>query len=410
MTPLNRHIMAIGFFLLSLGALNTFAAAPEVIEEAEGLVDENPTTEGPHDQASSALNQHRTRAYVLIDGSQSTGSSDDQIYFPNAQLSFSGDFQLKTQSFFLVDAVGNYDNKNRDFDYLLNQVGFRSRLSESVQYFVGKERNRRSPGLIVSPSDFIYSNTNLPGQREDRKGVWLARVSYQQINHSFDVIALPVQHETSEGMPESRQDSTDGAVRGLKQFNNLDISFMVGRYLGIRRAGMSAQTLLENKYKFYLELGTQEESKLYNNTRRSNPIQTLLGVGFEGSEDFSVRLEYYENAQGLNSDEFSQMMRTFALFPAMAVSRTGPLNPFLRQKYLIASLSVPEIHDRYNLTLSAIKSLEDDSSLGIFRFEYIASDKLLMGVSLSQVQGGIGSQYQYRNYDRQTTVDLKYSF
>ncbi|MBP9709249.1 MAG: hypothetical protein KBD78_16560, partial [Oligoflexales bacterium] len=90
--------------------------------------------------------------------------------------------------------------------------------------------------------------------------------------------------------------------------------------------------------------------------------------------------------------------------------RTGPLNPFLRQKYLIASLSVPEIHDRYNLTLSAIKSLEDDSSLGIFRFEYIASDKLLMGLSLSQVQGGIGSQYQYRNYDHQTTVDLKYSF
>ncbi|MBK8205088.1 MAG: hypothetical protein IPK68_23285 [Bdellovibrionales bacterium] len=289
-------------------------------------------------------------------------------------------------------------------------MGFRSRLSDSVQIFAGKERNRRSPGLIVSPSDFIYSNTNLPGQREDRKGVWLARVSYQQINHSFDVIALPVQYETSEGMPESRQDRADGAVRGLKQFDHLDISFMMGRYLGIRRAGISAQSLLKDKYKFYLDLGTQEQSKLYNNKTRSNPIQTLVGVGFEGSEDYNVRLEYYENGQGLKSDEFSQMMQAFALFPTLATSATARQNPFLRQKYLIASLSVPEIHDRYNLTLSAIKSLEDDSGLWVSRFEYIASDKLLMGLSLNQVQGGTGSQYQYRNYEQQTTLDWKYSF
>lgn len=410
MTTLKRHIVVISLFLLSLGALSSFAAAPEVIEEAEGLAEESPTTEVPHDQASSALYQHRTRTYVLIDGSQSTGSSDKQIYFPNAQLSFSGDFQLKAQSFFLADAVGNYDSKNREFDSFLNQIGFRSRLSDKVQYFVGKERNRRSPGLIVSPSDFIYSNTNLPGQREDRRGVWLARISYQQINHSFDIIALPVQYETSEGIPESRQDGADGAARGLRQFDNLDISFMVGRYLGIQRAGISVQSLLENKYKFYLELGMQEKSKLYNDTTRSNPIQTLVGVGFEGSEDFAARLEYYENGQGLTADEFSQMMRTFALFPAMVANRTGSQNPFLRQKYLIASLSVPEIHDRYNLIFSAINSLEDDSSLGILRFEYIASDKLLMSLSLNQVQGGPGSQYQYRNYDRQTTAELKYSF
>jgi hypothetical protein len=406
----NRYIIAVGFFLLSLGGPNIFAATSELIEEAEGLAEETLTTELTPDPASSALNPHRTRAYVLIDGAHSVGSSDDQIYFPNAQLSFSGDFQLKTQNFFLLDMVGNYDNKKREFDSFLNQVGFRSRLSDEFQYFIGKERNRRSPGLIVSPSDFIHSTTNLPGQREDRKGVWLARVSYQKINHSFDVIALPVQYETSDGSPESRQNSADLAVRGLKQFSNVDLSFMAGRYLGIRRAGMSAQSLLENKYKFYLELGTQEESKLYNNTTKSNPAQALLGAGYEGSEDFAARLEYYENGQGLSSEEFSQMMRTFALFPAMAASRTGSQNPFLRQKYLIASLSMPEIQDRYNLTFSAIKSLEDDSSLGIFRFEYIASDKLLLGVGQSQVQGEKGSQYQYRNYDRQTTVDLKYSF
>jgi hypothetical protein len=133
-------------------------------------------------------------------------------------------------------------------------------------------------------------------------------------------------------------------------------------------------------------------------------------VGFEGSEDFTARLEYYVNGQGLNSDEFSRMMRTLELFPALATSDTVSQDPFLRQKYLIASMSLPEIHKKYNLIFSAIKSFEDDSGLGVFRFEYIASDKLMMGVSLSQVQAGTGSQYQYRNDFRQITVDLKNSF
>ncbi|MBK8205090.1 MAG: hypothetical protein IPK68_23295 [Bdellovibrionales bacterium] len=98
----NRHRWVICFFLLFLGTLNTFAATVEVLEEAEGLAEETPevaAAEVPHDQTSSALNQQRTRTYVLIDGSQSTGSSDDQIYFPNAQLSFSGTFNSRRKVF-----------------------------------------------------------------------------------------------------------------------------------------------------------------------------------------------------------------------------------------------------------------------------------------------------------------------
>lgn len=412
MNSLSRQLMLLGFFLTALSSLSTFAANTEVIEEAVGLADDNPAAEASHDQTSSALDQHRTRTYILIDGAKSTGSSDDQIYFPNAQLSFSGDFSFGPKSFFLVDVIGNYDSKNGKADSFLNQIGLRSRLGDSVQYFIGKERNRRSPGLIVSPSDFISSSANLPGQREDRKGVWLARASYQQITHSFDLIALPVQSETSEGIPTAQQDRIEGAVRGLKQFSNLDVSFMAGRYLGIPRAGMSAQTLLENKYKFYLELGTQEESKLQNNATRAYPVQTLFGAGYDGIEDFTVRLEFYENGQGLNPDEFSQVMRTFAMFPALAPSGSLSRTPFLRQKYLITSMSWMEIFDKYSLTFSVIKSLEDDSILGVARFEYIVSDRVLIGAMLNQVGGGGGgaSQYQYRNYDSQTTVDLKYSF
>jgi hypothetical protein len=405
-----RYITILGFLLTSIGALSSSAAEPEIIEEAEMLIEEKSNTPVSPDQSSSILRKNRIRSYVLIDGSRATGSNDDKTYFPNVQLSFSGDFHLRTESFFLIDVVADYDRKSEYSDSFFNQVGFRSKLSEHVQYFIGKERNRRSPGLIVSPSDFIYANTSLPGQREDRKGVWLARASYQEINHSFDLIALPVQHETAEGTPESRQDSVEGAIRGLKQFSNFDISFMVGKYLGTSRGGLSVQTFLENKYKLYLEVGTQEQSKLYNNATRLYPVQRLFGIGYEGTQDFAARLEFYENGQGLNPDEFSQMMQMFALAPGLSVSGNSQLNPFLRQKYLIASLSWMEIFDKYNVTFSVIKSVEDDSALGVSRLEYMATDKALFGASLNQVHGGLGSQYRYRNHDSQAIVDLKYSF
>lgn len=405
-----HFLIVLGFFLISAGIPSAVVADPEIIEEAEMLVEEKSSTSVPQGQSLSVFKQNRTRSYLLVDGSRFTGNDDDTIYFPNAQLSFSGDFYLTTQSFFLIDSVADYDKKSDDSDIFLNQVGFRSKLSDSVQSFIGKERNRRSPGLIVSPSDFIYANTNLPGQREDRKGVWLARASYQQINHSFDLIALPVQRETSEGVPESQQDAVEGAIRGLKQFNNFDISFMLGKYLGISRGGLSIQTLLDNKYKLYLELGTQEQSRLYNNTIRVYPVQTLIGLGYEGVQDFTARLEFYENGQGLNPHEFSQMMAMYAMAPALAVSDDSQPNPFLRQKYLIASLSWMEIFDKYNITVSAIKSVEDDSILGVSRLEYVATDKTLLGLSVNQIQGGDDSQYRYRNYDSQIIADLKYSF
>ncbi len=300
---MKNHLRLMTFFLsglVFLGGFNALGAdnSEEDLEEATGLVDENQMSNvtSPSDETTafdsqnSWLNSGRTRTYLLIDSTQSTGGADEQAYFPNGQLSFFGDFKIKTESFLIVDAVGNYDDKNKEGTLFLNQFGFRSRLSESVQYFIGKERNRRSPGLMVSPSDFIYSNTNLPGQREDRKGVWLGRLSYQKINGSVDFLILPVQNETQEGMPDSNQSSNEGAVRGLYQFKGIDVSLMVGRYLGLNRAGTSVQTLLLNKYKMYVELGTQEEITRYNNTIKDYAVQSLVGFVYEGSEAFSLRL------------------------------------------------------------------------------------------------------------------------
>lgn len=402
-----QHIIlvAIGVLLLSSKTLAADSNG-ENIEEATGLNDEQSVAA----KSDSGLGRTRTRAYILIDGTQASGSADDQGYFPNGQFSFSGDYRIQNDTFVLVDAVGNYDAKSKSGSQFLNQAGFRSRLSDKVQYFIGKERNRRSPGLIVSPSDFIFSNTNLPGQREDRRGVWQGRVSYQVINGSADILVLPVQHETSEGLPRSQENSTEGVVRGMYQLNGLDLSFMVGRYLGMSRAGASIQTLVENKYKIYLEHGVQNEVTIYNNTTKAQPSQTLLGFGYEGSEEFSLRFEYFQNGQGLNSDEFNQMMQMRALFPSQFTSSASVVSPFVRQKYLISSLSFPELKKKYNVTVSGIKCLEDDSLLALTRLEYIAGDRVLLGLSYTNVQGGAGSQFQYRSFNSQTTLDLKYSF
>lgn len=406
-------------FLLASG-FSAFGAAEsdQDLEEATGLVDENlgPKTKPPIIETvglgyqQSWFRSGRTRFYLLIDGTQSYGSTDENVFFPNGQLSFSGDFKVQTGSFLIIDAVGNYDAKNKSGTLFLNQVGFRSKWSESVQYFIGKERNRRSPGLMISPSDFIYSNTNLPGQREDRKGIWLGRLSYQRINGSVDFFILPVQDETSEGMPDSEQNNIGGALRGLYQFGGTDVSLMVGRYQGMSRVGTSAQTLLLNKYKIYVEFGTQEEITRYNNNIKDYPVQVLAGFGYEGNEDFSLRIEYFENGQGLNSDEFNHLIRLSSPLPNQPGENTGLQSPFIRKKYFITSMSFPEIKKKYNFTISAIKSLEDDSILSITRLEYIAGDKLLLGLGLTKINGGLGSQYQHRNFDIQTTADLKYSF
>lgn len=401
-------ISFIGILLLSSMALAK-EIKDEDLEEATGLSDIS-TEPSVATNPDSDLGRARTRAYILIDATQTSGSDDEQVHFPNLQLSFSGDYKVQNDSYVLVDVLGNYDAKHREGSQFLNQVGFRSRVSETVQYFLGKERNRRSPGLIVSPSDFIYSNTNLPGQREDRRGVWLGRVSYQVITGSVDVLVLPVQRETSEGLPQSDQKNTEWTVRGMYQFKGFDLSLMIGRYLGTDHAGASVQTLLANKYKVYLELGTQDEVIIYNNTKKTQPSQTLVGFGYEGSEDFSLRLEYFHNGQGLDSEEFNQMMRLRSLLPSQFAGSALAVSPFVRQKYLISSLSFPEIKKKYNVTVSGIKCLEDDSVLGLTRIEYIADDKVLVGVSYTQVQGGAGSQFQYRSFDSQTTLDFKYSF
>lgn len=410
--PPRSLVSVLVLFVMASGA----AAAGEGLgdlDEAVGLSEEteasSPSADVPTLGAPS-FSKMRWRAYFLLEGAQSSGGNDDRFTFPNSQMSLSADYEMQRNNFVVMDVLGSYEAKAHAASSYINQAGFRGQALERVQYFVGKERNRRSPGLIVSPSDFLFSSSSLPGQREDRNGVWLGRLSYQAIAGSFDLFFLPVQAETAVGLPESNQNSSEAAVRGLYQLQSFDLNVMMGRYRGISRVGFSGQTLVANAYKIYIEIGTQEEHSIYNGSKKSYPVQSLLGVGYEGSQDFTLRFEYFENGQGLNSEEFAQMMRMRTMFPSRFGGATSLSTPFVRQKFLIASLSLPELQKKYNITASGVGSLEDDSALGILRFEYLAGDRFIVGLSQTQISGQDGSQYQYRSFDSQTMADLRFSF
>lgn len=353
---------------------------------------------------------YRMRSYFFIDGFQTKGSSDDKVYVPNSQFSISGDFNFQAKNFFIFDGVANYDQKTKVSNTFVNQIGMRSAMGEYWQSFFGKERNRRSPGLVVSPSDFIYANTNLPGLREDRSGLWLARLSYQKIKYSLDLLLMPLQSETNEGWLKFEKKQSDFVMRFFEQLHSFDWSIILGQYLGRKQVGISLQTLFENKYKMYLETSTTEYVEIYSDTQKINPVQSLLGLGYEGSEKFSFRLEYYHNGQGLSSDEFRKMLQFIRTFPTLYNASQTKRNIFLRQKYIIGSLVVPDIEKKYNLTFSTIKSIEDNSAIHVARFEYSASDKILLGLSNIQILGSSDSQFYFREFDTQTAADFKYSF
>ncbi len=100
---MKNHLRLMTFFLsglVFLGGFNALGAdnSEEDLEEATGLVDENQMSNvtSPSDETTafdsqnSWLNSGRTRTYLLIDSTQSTGGADEQAYFPNGQLSFFG--------------------------------------------------------------------------------------------------------------------------------------------------------------------------------------------------------------------------------------------------------------------------------------------------------------------------------
>lgn len=397
-------------FLIST-LLFAFIAVPafsQDLDEAEGLEDK-PAKIQPDRFETIVDYQWKSRSYVLIETTRVNTDDESKGYFPNLQWSLTSDFKRSNRTSFFLDGVVNYYDSEKEAQGVLNQAGFRLNVDENWQVAMGRERNRRSPGIIVSPSDIIYTQSNLPGQREDRRGAWLGRASYQDERSSYDLIAMPAPFEREDGFPDSPQDHWDSAFRTLQQFDNVDVSFSFGNIDEKQKAGLAVQGIFFKSYKFYYEIGFQDRVEiLVDDEEKENATQQLLGMSFEGSNDYSYKVEYYRNEQGYSEDEFKKLQSLLSLAPT--TERPTVLNPFLRQQYLILTAAINEIKNEYNLVGSVIKSLDDDASVFFLRGEWLINDKMVAGVTALTVGGNDDSQYALRPLNQQYTADLKYTF
>jgi hypothetical protein len=349
----------------------------------------------------------RTRGYFLLEAEEtinaflpitnSSVSKTEKIYFPNFQMSLSSELKTDNRKYYFIDGVASYRDLGKKSDIFINQIGFRGFIFENWQWAIGKERNRKAPGMLISPSDILFSLTNLPGQKEDRKGIWLSRISFQDMERSYNFNILPVSNEESNGWPIGKQDSVGFSLSVFQQYTNIDTNFTIGKINNTNKAGFAIQELIKNIYKIYTEIGYQEYSNLVYSLNKKNLVQGLLGLSYEASKDYTIKMEYLYNGQGLSQGEFKKFNAPI-------------MNLFLRQNYLLTYIIVPEIRDRYNLMATSIIALEDTARLHLVRGEYIENDNLLLGLSVLSIFGDSRSQYRSRNIDRQFNLDVKYAF
>ncbi|MBI4405714.1 MAG: hypothetical protein HY537_16270 [Deltaproteobacteria bacterium] len=372
-----------------------FASEIDSLEEAKGL---ESMSEPP--KASQGAERFRYRSYLLLElpARKVRATQTSELNFPYAEASFSGTYEFGSRTQAFADFIGNYTQSLREFGFLLNQVGTRYQAADSWSFVLGKERNRRSPGLIISPSDFIHSTQNLPGFREDRLGVWLARISHQTAKDAIELLYLPFPQNDSYGFPTGRAISYNFVGRYFRQLGLLDIAANVG-YFNSWKAGASIQALIRNRWKFYFDFGFEEQRAGIVN--KNSVWSVLTGAGYEGSDKIIPRLEFYRNGGALGLTDIALL--TPAAF-------TSTVQPFVRELYVIASVSLVDVLRDFNFTPTIIKSLDDNALALVLRAERYLGSNHTLGTSAIYLNAHDTNQYRFAALDWQVTVDWKWSF
>ncbi|MCB0406415.1 MAG: hypothetical protein KDD51_16655, partial [Bdellovibrionales bacterium] len=290
----------------------------------------------------------RYRAYAFIEGRWRYADRTRTAQFEGPYLEVDATIDNKVTDTFKVffDGMANYSQYSNSGLFSLNQFGLRFHSGDWV-FAMGRERNRRSPGLFVSPSDPLHTNPTFAGPREIRTGEWIARLSHQAATHSTDVMYVPFRTLTKEGFP----DETPRAEVWLRHFHKIgpiDLDISGGRLDGKWRGGLSALGFVASIWKVYGEFGYREDSVW----------STLLGTAFEGSDDFSVRTEFlYSSAASLS-----------------------PV-PLPKGWLWILNVGFPEVADRFNFFLTGIQSLESAITVGLLRAEWLVTGHNTFGTS-----------------------------
>lgn len=361
-------------------------AMDEELGEAQGLM---PTPSSPPKgpQATSVINSEtplwRWRLYGLLDWrlvertTPRQSKSQDSGANAEAGLSLDGPLGNQTTGFFAARIKSQADEKERIQGVHFDQGGLRWRPRDHFVFVIGKERNRRAPGMIIAPSDFIHTNQSLPGMQEELSGVWLGRIALQKEDYSVDFVALAFGHENTQGMPTDDSKINGFVVRLFRRgiWSGFDLGLDFGQVDNQNRLGFFAQTIFAQVWKAYYEAGIRQVKD------QEHGYGQLLGMSYEGISDVSIRAEYNEKNQHFD----------LAL-------------PLLQDdRLLITSLQARELNDIFNANYSFLRSLESKIFAHIIRFEWLADDHQILGASGIQI-------YPERPFKNQFTIDWRYNF
>jgi hypothetical protein len=366
------------FFTTALVLATTAALAQdEELGEAVGL---EPAVPDPENQpggatvaetkdkigATSLGDSLRWRAYGLIDwrGRHTLGRDKLATNGPNAEVGAAVDAALTPRLAVFTEGRGLYDDESEHTYGIFDQGGLRYRPTDELVVALGKERNRRAPGMIVSPSDFIHSNAAVPGLREERGGVWLGRLSWQTQVQSADLIALPVARQRESGLPAADNEYAGTAARYFRRLPaGIDLGLDVGQLDDDMKAGAFLQAIAAQIWKVYAETGYDEATESSSH---------LAGIGYEGSGTYSLRVEWY------GRDE----------------SWVPPSPLVADRSYVIASAAAAELLDRFNLTDTVVRSLDSESHFNVARAEWLVSDRQVAGAALIHLEPALPFRWQ----------------
>jgi len=308
-----------------------------------------------------------------------------------------------------VDLLGNATVPNAMGQAILAQGGVRTHLAESWSLALGKERNFRAPGMLVNPSDFIHPAQNVPGQRMQRSGVWLARASYQTRSLTMDALFLPFNDLDRYGLPSSLDAAeVGGAGRAFAVLGGGDLGVTAGYFDRAWQVGLSSATYLIKKLEAHAELGLRQAD---------NP-RALAGIRYDVGSSSSLTLEGYYNGRGYDSTGFAAYRTALLLSGAASSisssmfsgSATSTFNIFNRQWYGILGYSTTELLNRFNLQASLVAGLEDVSALSLLRCDWLVSNQSTLGVFLIAMGGPSDGQYGLRPMDARLGFEWRVNF
>lgn len=380
------------------------------LDEAVGLPDST-VTQTPEKTASATSERCSYLGYGRLVGRRvkEANSQQTNTSFPDGEARLAGQCELPGSLTVFGDGHGSVIDAPQSRSAFLDQSGIRWRPRDEWVMMVGKERNRRSPGLLVSPSDFLHTNQNLPGQSEERQGIWAARSSWQLPQQSFDLFLLPVRFSRANGLPENDRQAQGAAGRYYHQFENFDLDVSIGQLAGVTKAGVSSQGFISKSWKIYGEAGYHQNDVILI-WERQDRVAALLGNSYDGDK-FSLRLEMYHQEAGANDKEFDQIMilrRSGRL--TLSSQKNSESLLFLRQNYLIANASLLEWFPDWNLQETLIYGIDDQAWMNFVRLEYLINHQWTTGISQRHVDRNPNHQFLLRSIDWETVADLKWSF